>query len=149
MEVNGYHQLFGHQHSSKYLLLCSTEETHTVSKGLFIQNASLQLKCETQCSGMVKKKEKRSAERLRHAAAKQNSCQLATVNKSLPLLPRLWGLLIGPLFWDGLWWVALHVKVEILLTWHYILKTRCSCARPGKRCKTQAQWPTSPSSMFM
>ncbi len=26
MEVNGYHQLFGYQHSSKYLLLCSTEQ---------------------------------------------------------------------------------------------------------------------------
>ncbi len=25
LEVNGYHQLFGYQHSSKYLLLCSTE----------------------------------------------------------------------------------------------------------------------------
>ncbi len=26
MEVNGYRQLFGYQHSSKYLLLCLTEE---------------------------------------------------------------------------------------------------------------------------
>lgn len=26
MEVNGYHQRFGYQHSSKYLLLCSTEK---------------------------------------------------------------------------------------------------------------------------
>ncbi len=26
-EVNGYRQLFGYQQSSKYLLLCSTEET--------------------------------------------------------------------------------------------------------------------------
>jgi len=32
MEVNGSHQLFDYQHSSKYLLLCSKEEekkTHT------------------------------------------------------------------------------------------------------------------------
>ncbi len=28
-EVNGYHQLFGFQHSSKYLLLYSTEERNT------------------------------------------------------------------------------------------------------------------------
>ncbi len=26
MDVNGYRQLFGYQHSSKYVLLCSTEE---------------------------------------------------------------------------------------------------------------------------
>ncbi len=26
MKVNGYHQLFGYQHSSKYLILCLTEE---------------------------------------------------------------------------------------------------------------------------
>jgi len=29
MEVNGYRQLSGYQHSLKYLLLCSTEESHT------------------------------------------------------------------------------------------------------------------------
>ncbi len=29
MEVNGYHQLFGNQHSSKYLLLCSAEERNS------------------------------------------------------------------------------------------------------------------------
>ncbi len=26
MKTNGYHQLFGYQHSSKYLILCLTEE---------------------------------------------------------------------------------------------------------------------------
>ncbi len=35
MEVNGYSQLFDDQHSSKYLLLCSTEEEiHTGLKQL-------------------------------------------------------------------------------------------------------------------
>ncbi len=29
MEVNGDHQVFGYQHSSKYLILCSAEESHT------------------------------------------------------------------------------------------------------------------------
>ncbi len=29
MEVNGYRQLLGYQHSSKYLLLCSAEERNT------------------------------------------------------------------------------------------------------------------------
>ncbi len=29
MEVNGYRQLFGDPHSSKHLLLCSTEERHS------------------------------------------------------------------------------------------------------------------------
>ncbi len=29
MEVNGHRQLFGYQYTSKYLLLCSTEETHS------------------------------------------------------------------------------------------------------------------------
>ncbi len=31
MEINGYHQLFGFQHSSKYLLLCSAEERNSYS----------------------------------------------------------------------------------------------------------------------
>jgi len=29
MKVNGVHQLFGYQHSSKYLLLCSAEERNS------------------------------------------------------------------------------------------------------------------------
>ncbi len=29
MEINGYHQLFGYQHSLKYLLLCSTEGSNS------------------------------------------------------------------------------------------------------------------------
>ncbi len=33
MRVNGYSQLFGYQHSSKYLLLCSTEERNSCSFG--------------------------------------------------------------------------------------------------------------------
>ncbi len=33
MEVNGYHQLFSFQHSLKYLLLCSTEETNSLKFG--------------------------------------------------------------------------------------------------------------------
>jgi len=28
-KYNGVHQLSGYQHTTKYLLLCSTEETHT------------------------------------------------------------------------------------------------------------------------
>jgi len=36
MDVNGYRQLFGYQHSLKYLFLCVTEkqETHTGLKQL-------------------------------------------------------------------------------------------------------------------
>jgi len=29
MEVNGVHQLFGYPYSSKYLLMCSTEEINS------------------------------------------------------------------------------------------------------------------------
>jgi len=29
MEVNGYRQLYGYQHSSKYLLLCSAKERNS------------------------------------------------------------------------------------------------------------------------
>jgi len=31
MEVNGVHQLFGYKHSSKYLLLCSTDKKETLT----------------------------------------------------------------------------------------------------------------------
>ncbi len=34
MEVNGYHQLFGNQHSSKYPLLCSTEDRNSYMFGI-------------------------------------------------------------------------------------------------------------------
>ncbi len=72
MEVNGYHQLVGHQHSSKYLLLCSTEETHTVSKGLFTQNASLQLKCALRQECLPPKK--RSAKPSCHQTEQLPTC---------------------------------------------------------------------------
>ncbi len=29
MKVNGYHQLFGYQHSSEYLILCSTAKRNS------------------------------------------------------------------------------------------------------------------------
>jgi len=33
MEKNGYHQMFVHQHSSQYLLLCSTDEGNSYRFG--------------------------------------------------------------------------------------------------------------------
>ncbi len=65
-----------------------------------------------------------------------NYMQLATANKSLQRLPRLWGLLIGPLFWNWHWWAALRVKVEILLTWRNVLKTRCSAKDMRHECNS-------------
>ncbi len=53
-------------------------------------------------------------------------CQPTTVNKCSQCLPRLWGLLIGPLFWN--WhWVALRIKVKIILTRHS--RARCCIRR--------------------
>ncbi len=50
---------------------------------------------------------------------KQLPCQPASLTNSAQRLPRLWGFLIGPLFWNRHWWATLRIKVE---TWRGVSK---------------------------